>query len=254
MATNPIACRLACYRPFEQIALRHIASLGLRHVELALPPTDRIDGVLGELQRCGLTTTSVQLDLGLASAEGSARLPKLLTDFERFGCKLLLSAGRIDDAPLAVAHERLRLAAELAAGIGATIVLETHPPLATNADAALATLAAIDHPSLKLNFDPANLYYHNRGLDPVAELRRLAPHVAAVHLKDTPGEFGKWNFPALGEGVVPFDDLFGVLDEADFRGPYTIEIQGVDGEQKSEALVRERVETSVQFLRNRSRL
>lgn len=250
MATNPIACRVASYRPYEEIALEHIASLGLRHVELALPPSGEIESNLRELDRRGLTATSVQVDLGLESGTGSARL----ADFKRFGCTLLLSAGRIGTASLAIARERLRIAAERVECIGATIVLETHPPLAGNAEAALATLEAVDHPSLRINFDPANFYYHNRGLDAVAELRRLAPHVAAVHLKDTPGEFGRWNFPALGEGVVPFDEIFDVLDEADFRGPYTIEIQGVEGEQKSEAMVRGRVETSAQFLRDRNRL
>jgi inosose dehydratase len=102
---------------------------------------------------------------------------------------------------------------------------------------------------VRINFDTANVYFYNHGVDAVAELERLAEFVAAVHLKDTDGGYRHWHFPALGRGVVDFGGVFRVLDEAGYAGPYTLEIEGIEGEERTEALVCGRIAESVEFLR-----
>jgi inosose dehydratase len=56
-------------------------------------------------------------------------------------------------------------------------------------------------------------------------------HVRHVHLKDTNGRFRDWHFPALGTGgAVDFARIKQVLDEVEYAGPYSLEIEGIEGE------------------------
>ena len=53
---------------------------------------------------------------------------------------------------------------------------------------------------------------------------------------------------------MPFQEIFALLDQAGFSGPCTIEIEGIEGETKTEQLVRDRIAESVAFLRRLGRL
>jgi len=79
---------------------------------------------------------------------------------------------------------------------------------------------------LGYNFDTANIYYYNEGTDSVTELAKALEHVASVHLKDTDGLPKSLNFPVLGQGVVDFPEVFRLLGERGFTGPYTLELEG----------------------------
>ncbi|MBN2445168.1 MAG: sugar phosphate isomerase/epimerase, partial [Phycisphaerae bacterium] len=81
------------------------------------------------------------------------------------------------------------------------------------------------------------------------ELRKVLKCVGAVHLKDTNGGYHTWNFPALGRGVVDFRRTFELLDSVDFTGPFTMEIEGIEGEKKSERLICDRIAESLGYLR-----
>jgi L-ribulose-5-phosphate 3-epimerase len=244
-----LACRISCYQPFEAGAFAHVASLGLRHVELMCPPAERVAGVAAELSRHGLHASSLHAACDLSRPDVAAQVESQLPVFEALGTPIMFISARIGETPAAVAYQRLREAGQAAGRRGVTIAVETHPELATNGDVALQTMRAVDHPNVRINFDTANVYFYNRGVDAVAELRKLAPFVAAVHLKDTDGGFRHWHFPALGQGIVRFPEVFELLDGVGFRGPYTLEIEGLEGEQRTEELVRQRVADSVEYLR-----
>jgi inosose dehydratase len=244
-----LACRLSCYQPFEAGAFAHIASLGLRHVELMCPPAEQVEAMAAELARHGLRASSLHAACDLSRPDVTAQIEAQLPAFQRLGTRIMFISARIGQTPPALVYERLRAAGTTAARLGVTIVLETHPDLATNGVVALQTMRAVDHPHVRLNFDTANVYFYNRGADVLAELRKMAPFVAAVHLKDTDGGYRHWHFPALGRGIVPFPEVFALLDGAGFRGPYTLEIEGLEGEQRTEELVRQRVAESVEYLR-----
>jgi sugar phosphate isomerase/epimerase len=161
---------------------------------------------------------------------------------------------KADETPPETVYGRLREAGEVAAKHGVTLVLETHPDLVTNAEVALATMQGVHHPSVRINFDTANIYFYNRDVDGVVELRRMAPYVGAVHLKDTDGGYRHWHFPALGRGIVRFGEVFRILDTAGFAGPCTIELEGIEGEAKTERLVCDRMAESAGYLRGLGRL
>ncbi|MDX2147516.1 MAG: sugar phosphate isomerase/epimerase family protein [Planctomycetota bacterium] len=82
--------------------------------------------------------------------------------------------------------------------------------------------------SVGVNFDPANMILYAMG-DPVAALRKLAPHVVQIHIKDAlptskPGEWGS-EVPA-GKGAVDWPAFFAVVRQTGLltRGvPFMVE-------------------------------
>ena len=88
-----------------------------------------------------------------------------------------------DAAGLANLVRRLRRFCDLAAEYELELLVETHPN--TYADTTVATQQLLDqvqHPALKVNFDVMHIW--EAGEDPVESWRKLAPHVAHLHLKN----------------------------------------------------------------------
>ena len=130
-----------------------------------------------------------------------------------------------------------------------TLVLETHPPLLHNGEVCLELMRAVNHPSVRINFDTGNISFYTDGGDAVAELEKIAPYVASTHLKDHDGEFEAWHFRTLGEGVVDFAGVLRILKSVDYTGPYILQPEGVRGEELTEAQTKEQIEKSFEHLR-----
>jgi inosose dehydratase len=147
--------------------------------------------------------------------------------------------------------ESLRSLGDTAGELGVTIALETHKGPTQNADAMLALMAEVNHSQIRLNFDTGNIGYYNPGADPEAELERVKHLVRNVHVKDNRGRPDDWYFPAVGDGgAVDFRRVRETLDSVGFTGPYTIEIEGIQGEPEPGLEGRvERVARSVRHLR-----
>ena len=254
MSRSLISCRTASYEPFESIAFEHVASLGVRHVEIPLPPPEAVDAVEAELVRFGLKPSALHGECDLSRPDVAEQITHQMPVCAAFGTTRLFVSAKAGDTPLETAYDRLRQAGDVAARHGVTIALETHPDLVTDAAVGLRTMQAVNHPHVRINFDTANVYFYNHDVDAVSELRQIISYVASVHLKDTDGGYRHWHFPALGTGVVDFVGVFSVLDEAGFTGPCTLEIEGVEGETKTRALICDRIAESVRFLRGLDRL
>jgi len=254
MSKSIIACRISSYAPFEALAYEHLASLGLRFVEIHVPAGDQVHATRDALSAYGLTASTMQGQLDLARPDAAAQVAAQMPALEALGTKIMMVSVKAGQTPLNVVYDRLRSAGDEAARWGVTIAVETHPDLATNAQTALATMRAVNHPSVRINFDTANIYFYNRDVDGLAELRQVADYVASVHLKDTDGGYRHWHFPALGRGVVRFSEVFRILDSVGFAGPCTLEIEGLEGEARTERLVCDRVAESVGYLRGLGRI
>lgn len=248
-----IACRLSSYAPFEAGAYAHMAALGLRHVEISVPAAEAVEATAAELARHGLSASSLHGACDLDRTDIERQIAEQMPAFEKLGCRIMFTSARRGELAVDTAYARLRLAGEVAAERGVTLALETHPDLVTNAEVALQTMQGVDHAHVRLNFDTANIHFYNQDVDCVAQLRKVVQYVASVHLKDTDGGYRHWHFPALGEGVVDFPQVFTVLDAAGFHGPCTLEIEGIEGEQKTERLVRDRIAASLDYLRELGR-
>ena len=254
MASSNIACRVSSYSPFDSIAFEHVAELGLKHVEIFVPGSEALSETKTQLDRYGLSASSMHGECDVSRPDLASAIRSQMPAFAALGTKYMFVSVKAGDTPLDTAQARLREAGDMVAEHGVTIVMETHPDLMTNADVALRTMRAVEHPHVRINFDTANIYFYNQGADAVAELRECVDFVAAVHLKDTDGGYKSWAFPALGRGVVDFREVFAVLDQAGFSGPCTLEIEGFDRETRTERMVCDRIAESVGYLRGLGRL
>ncbi len=118
--------------------------------------------------------------------------------------------------------ERARMLDRLSAIAGAfgsrdvRVGLETGQESAETLLGVVADLRSRGVTNIGVNFDPANMILYGMG-DPVEALRRLAPHVVQIHIKDailtrTPGTWGE-DVP-VGTGAVDWPAFFKVYREA----------------------------------------
>lgn len=137
--------------------------------------------------------------------------------------------------------ERLRAIVDRFADCGVRVGFETGQETAdTLADA----LDELDRPAAGVNFDPANMVLYGVG-DPVAGLRKLAPRVVQIHVKDAVATKtqGTWGTEVpVGDGDVDYPALFEVVTEARLECDFMIEREAGGRRAADIRRARERVE------------
>jgi inosose dehydratase len=273
--TRIVSCFTNSYGAFGvRTAVERIREAGLDHLELALRGHDFGGLVIpesavitekasdeearlfvGHLQRHGVTISGCNVGGADLRTEDGVELTERRIRFAArwFGVKVCVSgAGQPGDLAerMAIVANLRRLGATAAAE-GITLALETHKGPTQNAAAMLDLMSDVDHPGIRLNFDTGNIAYYNRGLDPCDELEKVKELVRNVHVKDNRGGFEDWFFPALGEGgSVDFGRIREILDGVGFAGPFTIEIEGIGGENEPGLDLRqERIARSARHLK-----
>ena len=124
--------------------------------------------------------------------------------------------------------------------------LEVHPTeIAFDIVSAERALAAIGRrPEFGFNYDPSHLGY--QGVDYVGFIRKFADRIYHVHMKDVhwsgrppteAGVFGGhtkfgdarrfWEFRSLGRGSVNFEKIIRALNDAQYRGPLSVEWEDI---------------------------
>jgi L-ribulose-5-phosphate 3-epimerase len=117
---------------------------------------------------------------------------------------------------------RLREAAAAFAAWSIRVALETGQESAATQ---VAVLNDLGKPVVGVNFDPANMILYGMG-EPIAALKRLAPWVRQVHIKDAKAsaEPGAWGAEVpVGAGQVDWPAFFAALKEADLDVDLLIE-------------------------------
>ena len=149
----------------------------------------------------------------------------------KLGVKYLsMHAGFVDESKPAYAEKvaaRIRTLADIAKDSGLTLLLETGQETATELRHFLEKL---DHKSVGVNFDPANMILYDKG-DPIEAVRVLAPWIRHLHVKDAlrttkPGTWGSevpW-----GDGQVGVERFLAVLGEVGCKGAMAIEREAGD--------------------------
>ncbi len=247
---NIVACNLGSYRQFGANAYAHLAEIGLTNVEIGVPSADSVDALQSKLKSHGLTATSL---LGRCDVQSDTVVEDFQTTLNianEMDVKVIFVSVHAGETDKNEVYDRLRAIGENAEPLGVKVCLETHPDMAHNGDIALETMKGVNHPNIRINFDTGNVYYYNHDVDAVTEVKKIVDYVGAVHLKDTNGGYRTWNFPTLGEGVVDYKAVFQTLNETGFYGPFTMELEGIEGENLDEAGVKARVADSLQHLKD----
>lgn len=256
-----------CYGPFGvREAVKGAAKAGLRHVELAMVAhaMGEMDipqsAVIGEssseedissfvrlLDEEGVRTITANGGGDLEDRAGVDSVKKRMDLAHRLGARtFVLSCGQKSET----VYKRLHELGDYALDLGLVVALETHPPLISNAEVALETMRAVGHRNVRINYDTANVYYYNKGIDSVKELEKILDYVVHVHLKDSRKGFEDWYFPALGDGTIDLVGIFKLCNDRGFYGPFSMELEGIQGEGELTLEQRQgRVERSVEHLK-----
>lgn len=143
---------------------------------------------------------------------------------------LSFHAGFLDHADTNYAarfEERIRTAADAAGEKNVMILMETGQEEAEDLRHFMETL---NHPSVGINFDPANMILYDKD-EPIDAVRILGPWIRHVHIKDalrarTPGQWGievPW-----GDGEVRSDLFLRALADTGYEGAVAIEREAGD--------------------------
>jgi sugar phosphate isomerase/epimerase len=250
MPPNPLACRIMNYGKYQAAAWTHLPSIGVHYIFIAVPAPGEVAAVQKRLAASRLTPLVMRGDTDLGRVSSVDELAAQLAVCQQMGVKYMFLSPKHTGVSKEVACERLRRAGDAARRHGVTISLETHPDLGTNADVHLETMKRIDHPNVRVNFDTGNILFYNKGRDPVTELKKIVDYVATMELKDHTGKYEELSFPTLGQGVVDFRGILRVLAEHRFRGPVTIEVEGIAGQTMNEEQTRKYIADSVAYLKS----
>lgn len=247
---NPLGCRIMNYGKYQADAWRHLPAIGIKYVFMSVPAPDQVDATRKQLAASGLRVAVLRGQADLGQESSVEELGQQCATCEKLGVKFMFLSPKRSSGSKEVAIQRLRRVGDLARKHGVTVVLETHPDLGRNGAEHVATMKAINHPNVRVNFDTGNITYYNKGTDAVAELNKCIEYVATVEIKDHSAQFETWNFPPLGQGKVNIPGVLNVLREHGFHGPITVEVEGVQGVERTECEIKKDIAESMAYLRS----
>jgi len=133
---------------------------------------------------------------------------------------------RLDDPKphRAAIDEVIRGAAAKAAKRGVTLVLENEYACntATGAEAG-RLLGAIPDKALQITWDPGNAQFRDESPFPGGYAAIPKGRIGHVHCKDAAKKDGKWEWMAMGSGVIDWAGQFRALKADGYRGACTLE-------------------------------
>jgi L-ribulose-5-phosphate 3-epimerase len=107
---------------------------------------------------------------------------------------------------------------------GIAIGLEIHGDIMASGAITLPLLEKIGRDSVGINYDTANVVYYS-GATAVEDLPKVVDKLVHIHLKESKGGKGVWNFGEIGTGDVDFASVLRILRDAGYDGPYSVEIE-----------------------------
>ncbi|MEA3335098.1 MAG: sugar phosphate isomerase/epimerase family protein [Chloroflexota bacterium] len=219
-------------------ALQGIAAAGFEYVELSavdgytehvpIDATDeQIAEIKGKLDQLGLKVSALSGHSDLTTAEGVVVGKKAIDLCTKLGVSLMNTAigghyseDEDKDAFMGYVHELADYAAEQDVVIG----LEVHGDIMASGALSIPIIKEIGRDNVGINYDTANCVFY-ADVQAVDDISATVPYLVHVHLKDSAGGKGVWNFPAVGEGLVDFSGILNLLEEEGYTGPFSVEIE-----------------------------
>ncbi len=232
----PLAGHTNSYHTYSfDEALAGIAGAGYKGVELSAVPgwTEHVDldgdpaSVREKLDGYGLEAVSLSGHSDLTTRDGLEHGIKAVRWAAAYGLAVVNTA--VGGHQSADENESAFLTnigelADAADAAGVVVALEIHGDIMASSDVTIPLIDKIGRDSVKVNYDTANVEFYSGDLA-VDDLPKITGQLAHVHLKDTTGGKGNWNFPAIGDGHVDFGRVLEILRGAGYSGPYSVEIE-----------------------------
>jgi sugar phosphate isomerase/epimerase len=232
--------------------LRELKGLGVRCGQIGIPGDMKLEGAAAawkaalEAEQFTLVTAfgafvgesyadipTVQRTVGFIPSATRAEREARTLEISDFAAALGVSSialhvGFVPEDPAdpdyVAVRGMVRRVADYAAGHGQNFALETGQE---PAHVLLNFLRDVARPSIRINFDPANMILYGTG-DPIEALGVLGSHVISVHCKDgdwppkdVPGALGTER--PLGQGAVGVERFIAKLKQIGYRGALNIE-------------------------------
>ena len=225
---NPLAGHTNSYHTYSHDqALQGIAEAGYTAVELSAVPgwTEHVDldADQGELRRklegYGLDPVSLSAHSDLTTAEGLAHGIKAVRWAAEYGIPIVNTAvggHQSADENEAAFLANIGAMADEAEQAGIAIGLEIHGDIMASGAVTLPLLEKIGRDSVGINYDTANVVYYS-GDTPVDDLPKVVDKLVHVHLKESKGGKGVWNFGEIGTGDVDFARVLRILQRRGLR-------------------------------------
>ncbi len=236
---NKLGCTTNTYCKFPlERALDGIAKCGLKYVELAAVPIHAEHVTPEKMSDADYSALRKQLaDRGLEAISVSAHCDPLQAGnldlirnrillAEKVGAKFVntVSGHPQSDDQWQLWRAEMRKLGDFAKERGVMLCLETHGAVIGKAADARRALEMLDHPSVRMNYDPANLIYYV-GERPEPDIQGVVSLISHIHIKDKIGGKEVWNFPAVGTGTIDFVKVLEPLFAAGFGGPMNFELE-----------------------------
>ncbi len=240
MKNTLVANTLSYHGHSLERALQGIAECGIRNIELAAIPgwsehavPERMSSAdVRELRRkvssAGLETASVSGHLEM-SADGIIDAFKRRIDFTAE-----LGAHWIITSPGEKTHldrfmRNMEVLGSYAERAKVVICLETEGGIVFDAESVKALEDLMRCPSIRINYDGANLiYFSNRSKKPQEDVAAILDYIVYMHVKDVQYEKDRWFFPEVGRGLMDYDAFCRVLRDRGYAGPLSIELELTD--------------------------
>jgi len=233
---NPLAGHTNSYHTYGfDEALAGIAEAGFKHVELSAVPgwTEHVDldddpaEVRRRVAGYGLEAISLSGHSDLTTRDGLEHGIRAVRWAAAYGLPIVNTA--VGGHQSANENEAAFLAnvaelADAAEDASVVVALEIHGDIMASSDVTIPLIEKIGRESVRVNYDTANVEFYSGDLA-VDDLPKITPYLAHVHLKETTGGKGNWNFPAIGAGTVDFGRVLAILEQAGYSGPYSVEIE-----------------------------
>ncbi len=264
---NPVIATTDSYKflPLER-ALQGLARIGFTQIELLAasewaPHYDPSTATTADrarledaLRRYGLRIASLSGHSNLATAEGAGKFRDRLEFAASMGIRIVnTGVGDLSTPDNRRSFDRnIRLIASRAADLGITVALEPHGDWAPSGRVLAGMIREIGSPAVRINYDTANVIFYS-GERPEDDIRHAAQLVAHVHLKDKIGGKKAWNFPGLGQGEIDFPAILDALEQAGYRGPFSIEIELTHETERNAELIDRAFLRSIEFLKKLGR-
>ena len=219
-------------------ALDGIVAAGFRHVELGAIPGmgPHVSPGLSESMLAALDAQIARRDLQVVSVSGHSDLTtaagveycRRIIEFASARGVPIVNTAIGGHAGIDEDEESFMTAigplCDLAAAHSVILALEVHGEIMASGEKSARLFERIGQPALRLNYDTANCVYYG-GVEPYDDLEACVGLVGHVHLKDTAGGRGVWDFPAIGDGNIDFTRVLRILDRHGYEGPLSVEIE-----------------------------
>ncbi len=219
-------------------ALEGIARAGFKYVELSAvrgwtehvpleAEDEQLAAIKAKLEHWGLQASALSGHSDLTTAEGVVDGKKAVDLCQKLGIGVMNTAvgghaSKTEDK--AAFMHYIHDLSDYAAQREIVVSLEVHGEIMASGAKAVALIREIDRSNVLVNYDTANCMYYG-GVNAADDIGPTVPYLAHVHLKDTRGGLGQWDFPAVGEGHNDWTRILGVLAAEGYRGPMSVEIE-----------------------------